>query len=259
MKSTGQVEVGNGLIYYEFYRQNFEAPVLVLLHEGLGSVAQWKDIPQILFSGLHWSILVYDRTGYGKSSPAPTDYPPDYLRHEAQVVLPGLLQQLKITNCHLWGHSDGGSVALLFAARFPEMALSVVTEAAHVMIEDISRRGIAAIKELYPQKFRLPLERFHGSKVDWVFYHWANKWLSEKFYGWNMFGELMEIRCPVLAIQGMDDEYGSPEQVYKLQELCRAEVWLIEQCGHTPHFQLKDPVLGRITGFLLKNHSATKH
>jgi pimeloyl-ACP methyl ester carboxylesterase len=251
MKKKGFVHLNRQEIYYEHYlHEATDVHTVVLLHEGLGSVELWKLFPQEIFEKSGLNVLVYDRSGYGKSSEAPNYYPTDYLRFEAEVVLPQLLNSLSISKCHLLGHSDGGTIALLYAAKYPAQTISVISEAAHVVIEEISRNGIAAIKEQYNIKFQKALQKYHGKKADWVFYHWADTWLNEAFYHWNMIAELKQIQCPVLAIQGVDDEYGSKLQLDLIEEWCGGQIYLIPDCGHVPHFQKKEEVLELVLGFL---------
>lgn len=251
MKKSAFLNINSQEIYYELYSQEREeAKYLIFLHEGLGSVAQWKYLPQKIYELTGFNVVVYDRSGYGNSSPVAEDYPLDYLRYEAQSILPQLLQQLNISKCHLWGHSDGGTIALLFAAYHPLKTLSVITEAAHVIIEEISRKGISDIRKLYKSKLQNSLQRYHGQQAGWVFYHWADTWLDADFYNWNMKEELQQIQCPVLAIQGENDEYGSPEQLEIIKELSPAEIHLIPNCGHAPHFQKTAEVLVLVMNFL---------
>lgn len=250
MKKSGLLKIEHQEFYYEFYRNSEEAQTLVFLHEGLGSTAQWKSFPQEIFELTGLNVLVYDRSGYGKSSAAPEDYPLDYLRYEARTLLPQILEQLHITKCHLWGHSDGGTIALLFAAYHPLKTLSVITEAAHVIIEDISRKGISEVRKIYDEKLNKPLQRYHGAKTDWVFFHWADTWLDPQFHGWNMKEELSLIQCPILAIQGENDEYGSPKQLKIIRELSPAAIHLIKDCGHIPHFHKPEEVLKLVVKFI---------
>jgi len=250
MIKTGLAAINNILIYYQYFRDNSKSKTLVLLHEGLGSVAQWKQTPEWLFEHSDYNILVYDRTGYGQSSAAPKDYPTDYLRFEAKIILPQLLASLNLNNISLLGHSDGGSVALLFAAYHPELTQKVITEAAHVIIEDISRKGISQIKETYAGKLKPLLERYHGDKTDWVFYHWADTWLHKDYHDWNIFEELKSIESPLLAIQGENDEYGSIEQLNIINTVENSEICLLKDCGHHPHFQQAEITLNKILAFL---------
>jgi len=253
MIKTGLATINNIRIYYKYFWDPSKSKTLVMLHEGLGSVAQWKQTPEWLFEHSDHNVLVYDRTGYGKSSAASKDYPADYLRFEANTILPQLLISLNIESISLFGHSDGGSVALLFSAYHPKSTEKVITEAAHVIIEDISRKGIRQVKEIYPTKLKPLLAKYHGENTDWVFYHWANTWLNLDFHDWNMFEELKHIVCPVLAIQGEDDEYGSIEQLNIINTVETSEILLLKNCGHHPHFQYAELVLNKIIGFLSIN------
>ncbi len=167
------------------------------------------------------NVLVYDRSGYGKSGVITNDYPEDYLSYEADYILPQLLNALSIENCALFGHSDGGSIALLFAANNPKRCHFVFSEAAHVIIEDISRKGIARVRSIYERTLKKPLEKYHKEKTDWMFYHWADTWLNPKYHQWNMVLQLQNIKCPVIAIQGDKDEYGNPEQLHIIKKKLR--------------------------------------
>ncbi len=250
MRIQDYTSIGNTKIYFDLYSEVSRKETLVLLHEGLGSVAQWKDIPEWLFKNTHFNILVYDRSGYGRSSPVDQDYPINYPKFEAQFILPQLLKVLNINSCSLFGHSDGGTIALLFAAYNPESTIKVITIAAHVIIEDMSRKGIENVRKIYTEKLQKPLTRYHGNKADWVFYHWADTWLNPDFYDWNMLEELQQIKCPVLAIQGDNDEYGSIKQLDLIAQLSKGETKLIKNSGHHPHFQYRNEVLKMIIRFL---------
>lgn len=252
MKRTGFENINGQEIYYELYQNSEEADYLVFLHEGLGSVAQWKNLPKEFSELTSMNVLVYDRSGYGKSSPVPQDYPYDYVRYEAHTILAQLLEQLKIKTCHLFGHSDGATMALLFAAYHPQICLSVISEASHVVIEDMSVEGIQKIRAVYQEKIQKPLQKYHGENTDWVFYHWADTWIDPDFKSWNMNEELSQIQCPVLAIQGEDDEYGSPEQLTIIKQLSSAEIHLLPHCGHIPHFQKPSKIKKLVIDFLKK-------
>jgi len=254
MKETGFVTEGAARWYYEYYRHNNQTDDIVLLHEGLGSVAQWKNWPALLYEKLQMNILVYDRSGYGKSTSAPQDYPFDYLRYEAQEIFPKILNHLNIKKVHLFGHSDGGTIALLAAAFYPEKILSVVSEAAHVIIEEISVNGIKNTRKVYEEKLKLPLSRYHGEKTDWVFYHWADTWIQPEFSVWKMIKELQKIQCPVLAIQGKNDEYGSFEQLKIIEENCHARILFLDDCDHHPHFEKADIILNETYNFLIRDN-----
>lgn len=252
MIQKGFVKDGGQFWYYEMYKaeQINNLPTIVLLHEGLGSTAQWKNWPKLLQEKLQMNILVYDRTGYGKSAPVPENYPFDYLRFEAKYVLPKILNQLAINTAHLFGHSDGSTISLLAAAYHPEKINSVISEAAHVIIEEVSVKGIRETRKIYNQKLKRPLRKYHSDKTDWVFYHWADTWIKPQFKDWNMIEELQKIQCPVLAIQGRQDQYGSYEQLKVIQENCQSKLLYLENCGHHPHFEHAETILMESESFL---------
>lgn len=237
---------------------------LVFLHEGLGSVAQWTarmrgtggiDVPAHLAEATGRAAIVYDRLGFGGSDALPADRQPGYLYHEAGEVLPWVLDGAGIGAAVLIGHSDGASIALLFAARHGQRAAGIVSEAAHVIIEDLTLEGIRRARAAYhapDSKLRAALARHHGAKADHTFRNWADVWLDPAFAAFDMTDELPRIRCPVLAIQGDGDEYGSPDQLTAIAAGVAGPVdtWLVPDCGHVPHFQAHDRVLPRIVDFL---------
>lgn len=214
------------------------APVMVFLHEGLGSVAMWKDFPDALCRKLGLRGLVYSRPGYGASSPRAHDehWEPDFLHVQAQEVLPALLNKLEVKNPWLFGHSDGASIALLFAAHFPSVPAGVIAVAPHIMVEDISIASIRIARDAYLQQgLRERLARYHRD-VDSAFFGWNTIWLAPAFRDWNIQAELSTIRCPLLAIQGEDDEYGSLQQVFGIRDkLPATQVVVLLACGHSPH------------------------
>jgi len=209
-------------------------PPLVFLHEGLGSVAGWRDFPRSLCERLGAPGLVYSRRGYGRSSALTDSRGTDYLHREAWIVLPALLQHLVIEDPLLVGHSDGGSIALLYAARYSPRAIAIM--APHVFVEEVTIAGIRAAREAWKQgKLRAPLARVHDDP-DGAFFGWNDGWLDPAFRRWNIEAELPKIRCPVLAIQGIDDQYGTMEQLDRIAAGVRTPCRLLRltQCGHTP-------------------------
>ena len=214
-----------------------DAPLFVFLHEGLGSVAMWRDYPQQLCDALGVRGLVYSRPGYGQSTPRATDehWAPDFMHRQAHEVLPTLLQALGVTQAPwLFGHSDGGSIALLFASRHPTAGLMVM--APHIMVEDVSIRSIAMAKQAYENtELRQRLARYH-SDIDSAFWGWNRIWLAPEFRDWSIEQELSTITCPVLAIQGINDEYGTLAQIRNIQhQVPHTQLLELESCGHSPH------------------------
>jgi len=209
-------------------------PPVVFLHEGLGSVAMWRDFPAQFCERHGFRGLVFSRYGNGRSTPKPVDerWTPDYMHAQAHEVLPELFGALGIARPWLFGHSDGGSIALLHAARFPVAGLVVV--APHIFVEALSIASIQATRSAYESTdLRTRLARYHGD-VDSAFRAWNNIWLDPAFRHWNIEAELASITCPVLAVQGLDDQYGTLAQIRGVARRV-AKTTLVEManCGHS--------------------------
>jgi pimeloyl-ACP methyl ester carboxylesterase len=228
------------------------APWLVFLHEGLGSIDQWRDFPLRLATATGHNALIYDRQGHGKSAGFSAPRPVDYHAQEAGM-LAELLVALDVVRCVPFGHSDGGTMALLFASREPEATAALVVEAAHVAVEEIARRGIEEARAQYDAgALRDGLYAYHGEKVDAMFAAWADTWLSPAFAEWSIIEELGGITCPTLIIQGESDHYATPGHVDVLARGLGgpAETWVIPGVGHSPHREAKDEVLERVARFV---------
>ncbi|MET0204551.1 MAG: alpha/beta hydrolase [Casimicrobiaceae bacterium] len=229
-------------------------PVLVFLHEGLGSLSMWKDFPAELCAALGMRGLVYSRPGYGKSTPRASGerWPVDFMQRQASEVLPALLAALDVPpRSWLFGHSDGASIALLFAAAFPDAPAGVVALAPHLFVEDLSVKSIEATRSAYRSTdLRTRLARYHDDP-DSAFFGWNDIWLDPGFRAWNIEREMQRIRCPVLAIQGEDDEYGTMAQVDRLaRNVPQARVVKLSQCGHSPHRDRPDRVVDAVAWFV---------
>lgn len=229
-----------------------QAPI-VFLHEGLGSVAMWGGWPQRVCEAAGRAGLVYSRRGYGASDAVPDvrgagRLGPDYLHREAWDALPALLRALGIERPVLLGHSDGGSIALLYASRFPVAACIVM--APHVIVEDVSIAAIAQARDAYEGALRGRLEKYHAD-VDGAFWQWNDVWLSEPFRSFDIRPDCRRIESPVLAIQGEQDPYGSMRQIDEIAPTrgsiaqCR-----LADCGHSPHRDQRERTLAAVTGFL---------
>jgi len=226
-------------------------PTLVFLHEGLGSVAMWRDFPARVARATKLGAVVYSRLGYGKSEPLREPRTARYLHDEAEIVLPEFLDRLEIERPILIGHSDGGSIALIHAGIAARPPAAVVTLAAHVLVEDISVASIAAAREKFETTdVRAKLARHHAD-VDGVFWGWNRVWLSPEFRAWNIEEYLPRIQCPVLAIQGEDDEYGTMEQMRRIDAKV-GDVRLLElpNCRHSAHKDQPDAVIDAIARFV---------
>lgn len=227
-----------------------KAPI-VFLHEGLGSVAVWGGWPERVCAQTGRAGVVYSRCGYGHSDPmlGGGNLQADYLHHEGRSTLPALLSELKIEEPVLLGHSDGGSIALLYASQFPTTACIVM--APHVLVEQVSLDAIAKVRKAFTGGgLRKRLSRYHAD-VDNAFWQWSNVWLSDAFRSFDIRPDCRRIEAPVLAIQGVDDPYGTMRQIEEIAptrgsvELCR-----ILQCGHSPHREQHDATLAALTSFL---------
>lgn len=229
------------------------APPLVFLHEGLGSIGQWRDFPESLCAATGRHGFVYDRLGHGGSDPLTGPRTVRYLHDEALETLPLVLDALGLERSVLIGHSDGGTIALLFAAEHPERVGAVITEAAHVFVEEETVRGIREAVELYrTTDLRQRLARYHGEKTDTVFSGWAETWLSAEFREWNVESFLPRVACPLLVIQGAGDRYGTPAQVEAIvrQAAGPAEAFLVPDCGHVPHQEARERILPAMARFV---------
>jgi pimeloyl-ACP methyl ester carboxylesterase len=229
-------------------------PTLVFLHEGLGCIALWRDFPFAVSLAAHLPAVVYERGGYGNADPLNAPRSVRYIHEEALQSLPEVLRQLQIDDAILIGHSDGGSIALIFAALWPQKVRGIITEAAHVFVEDSTLAGIREAVNQYDST-DLPerLSRYHGSNTEAAFRGWSETWLSPAFRDWNIEEYLPGVRCPVLAIQGQDDEYGTPAQVEAIVNGVSgpSELLIIADCGHVPHNQARERVLVEMTRFIL--------
>jgi len=227
------------------------APTIVLLHEGLGSISMWRDFPRRVAEATGHEVLVYSRQGYGRSSPLVGPRSVRFMHEEALVVLPEVLDALDVRRPILLGHSDGGSIAIIHAGGSGRAVAGLVLLAPHVMVEDISVASIAQARVAYAETdFRARLGRHHED-VDGAFRGWNEVWLRPDFRDWSIEEYLPRIKCPVLAIQGEEDEYGTMEQVDRIgRAIPHARVLKIARCGHSPHRDSAEDVLEAIRGFL---------
>ncbi|MCU6616514.1 alpha/beta hydrolase [Achromobacter sp. 77] len=234
-----------------------DAPLIVFLHEGLGSVSMWKDWPTQVCEAAGCRGLVYSRYGYGRSTARPREdaWTVDFMHREAHDVLPALLEVLGVNARRdkpvLFGHSDGGSIALLYAARYPDAVAGVIAAAPHILVEDVSVTSIAAARRAYLESdLRARLSRHHQD-VDSAFWGWNDIWLNPEFRAWNIEDDLSRIACPVLAIQGTGDEYGTLAQVHGIRRRApQTELLEIPDCGHSPHRDQPATVIQAVARFV---------
>jgi pimeloyl-ACP methyl ester carboxylesterase len=228
-------------------------PTLVFLHEGLGSVALWRDFPPALATATGCAALVYSRQGYGASDPVALPRPLSFMHDEARHVLPALLEAEGIEDAILIGHSDGASIALIYAGENGARLRGLVLEAPHVFVEPVCVESIAKINASYgTSDLRAKLARHHGANVDGAFRGWADSWLDPEFLAWNIEEFLPGVRVPLLVIQGEDDEYGTLAQIERVtrQVSGPVEQLILPRCGHSPHRDQRDKVLAAMTRFI---------
>jgi len=228
------------------------APLMIFLHEGLGSVSMWRDFPQRLCAAAGCRGLVYSRPGYGRSTPrAPNErWLNDFMHRQAFEVLPALLQALDVRQPPwLFGHSDGGSIALLHATKFP--VAGTIVMAPHILVEDLSVVSIEKARSAYEQTdLRQRLARHHDDP-DSAFWGWNGIWLDPAFRAWTIEAEVAAIRGPLLAMQGLDDEYGTLEQIRGIaRRLPQAQLLEIPSCGHSPHRDQPQAVIDAAVAFV---------
>jgi pimeloyl-ACP methyl ester carboxylesterase len=240
-------------IYYETLGGKSEYPTLVFLHEGLGCQGMWKDFPAQVCRITGCPGLVYDRLGYGKSSPQKSFRTIHYIHEYALFELPFVIEQVIPDRPYvLIGHSDGGSISLIHAAERPAHLKGIITEAAHVFIEPITLTGIRDATEAFRNGQMAGLYRYHGEKTEHMFRSWSDTWLSDWFQPWNIEYLLPSITCPTMVIQGLDDHYGTKRQVDAI--VCGvagfADPVLLDGCAHSPHRDQPEVVAARMSVFI---------
>lgn len=248
----------NGNNLYTEYTNDFEnRPTIVFLHDSLGCTELWRDFPKKIAEASRCNTLVYDRLGYGKSDAMKTSVRPvNYLELEA-AVLNSLLEKLEIENVILFGHSDGGSIALIAASKYKKKIKMVICEAAHIFVEDITLNGIRQAVQAY-ETTNLPvrLQKYHGDKTETVFKAWTQTWLREDFRNWNIEDLLPEIKSSLLFIQGENDEYGTLDQVNTTLALVngKAEKYIIPNAGHTLHKETPELAVNKVAAFITSGY-----
>jgi pimeloyl-ACP methyl ester carboxylesterase len=249
--------IGNSQIEVDLIDIKSSLAPIVFLHEGLGSVAMWRSRgdywPELVCKSTGRNGVVYSRRGYGQSSPISNvrgvnRLQPDYMHDEAWKVLPELLSALQIEHPVLLGHSDGATIALLFASSFS--ATACIAMAPHVMVEDISIRSIEAAKLAFENgELKARLSKYHQD-VECAFWQWNDVWLSPSFRSFDIRENCRQIASPLLAMQGRQDAYGTLQQIQDIETLGTTQRQVIENCGHSPHRDQPEETLAYVTAFL---------
>lgn len=230
--------------------------IVLFLHEALGSIAQWKDFPQNLCNQFGLNGLVYERCGHGSSSQLTEKRGSDYLHNYAlielrQLILEVLAPEKKVI---LVGHSDGASIALIYASMFPKNIIGIISMAAHVVVEDETLAGIEPAVRAFENGKLDGLIKYHGEKTSELFYAWANTWNLPEFRDWNICDDLKRISAPILAIQGKNDQYGTEKQLDLIvQNAPNVQKEFISDCGHHPHLEIKSNILELVYSWYISN------
>lgn len=223
------------------------APAIVMLHEGLGSISMWGDFPQYLAEQTRVPVLAYERQGHGKKARPSLPRPKEWMHHEALSILPDVLQDQGITRPFLFSHSDGATIALIHAAH--HAVRGVVSEAAHVFQDEMMLQGQRkATGQWAHGVLRRFLTEHHGADAEMLLTGWLDWWRQARSRDWNILRELSGVACPVLAVQGDLDAYGTPQQIEHICERVSgpSEAVMIEGCGHIPHQDAREKLMGRL-------------
>ena len=249
-----QVEILGGVLEYIYIPGEKDLPTLVMLHEGLGSISTWKEFPKQISNTIHNPILLYSRHGYGSSSFIKQRFCSSYMHDEALKVLPALISRLKLNRIILYGHSDGASIAAIFAGSKPTTIIeAVILEAPHVFVEEISIEGIEMAKLAFENgKLKRGLKKHHDDP-DRTFKNWSEAWLEPTFLNWNIRDYVKNISAPVLLIQGENDAYGSLKQLDAIESDLKVECsrLVLGGTGHSPHKEQTERVLHALKIFII--------
>jgi pimeloyl-ACP methyl ester carboxylesterase len=251
--AAGDISIdGNAIEYRLFGPPPSQAPTVVLLHEGLGSIQTWGDFPPRLSERLGCGVFAYSRSGYGGSPAAGSGLPTDYVHRHALDVLPKILDAIGFSGGLLLGHSDGASMAAAYAGNVDDPRVyGLVLMAPHFCVEPETLAEIRNAREAFLNRdLRRRLSRYHAN-VDVAFWGWNNVWLEPAFASFNLEAELGRIRVPMFVLRGDDDRYGTHRQIRMAQELCRCplKTWIVPDCGHVPHREKAEQILDAVARF----------
>ncbi len=229
------------------------APTLIFLHEGLGCAQMWKDFPYQLSQKTGCPALIFSRYGYGASDPCPLPWKINFMHKEGLQILPAVIKKTKIQNHIVIGHSDGGSIGIIYAGSpYAKGLRALITEAAHVFCEKLSIESITQAKINYEQNdLKQKLEKYHGKNTEIAFRGWNDVWLNPHFIRWNIEKYLPKIKVPMLALQGCNDQYGTLKQIDSIKrKVNHAITHIIDNCRHSPHSEQPETVLNIMAQFI---------
>lgn len=252
-KTPTEIEYTRDGIAYRRIEDHPGRPTIIFLHHSLGCIEMWGDFPERLGELTECNVLIYDRPGYGRSRPL-DERDKDYMEVQADLLYESM-EIWGIEDTVLYGHSDGGSIALIAGGKYPSKISGILTEGAHVFVEDLTVDGVKDTVELYETtELKSKLKRYHGDKTDEMFQAWAETWTAEWFKDWNIENYLPSINCPVLVIQGEEDGYGTTAQVEKIVDGTSgpSSKLIIPGAEHTPHEETPDIVLEGSSKFIIQ-------
>ena len=253
MESQNSLEINNANIHYVHHEINPERPTLIFLHDSLGCTQLWRDFPKEVAEKTNCNLFIYDRKGYGKSSPFTINHRELTYMHDEADFLNDLVQYFNFKDIILFGHSDGGSIALLYASKYHQNLKGIIVVGSHIIVEEISLQGIRDAKIAYAEtNLKQRLEKYHGENTQQVFEMWTQTWLRPDFIDFDIREELKNIECPTLVIQGIDDEFGSLEQVDGIINNVkgRKESFIVPDAKHTPYKENRTPTLAKTVEFI---------
>jgi pimeloyl-ACP methyl ester carboxylesterase len=246
------LEIDGRKIEYSWFG-NGNAHTLVFLHDGIGCLSLWRDFPARVAEATDSRAFVFSRFGYGLSDPVKLPRPVHFMHDEALQILPKIITAMEIENPILIGHSDGGSISLIYAAtHYGKNVRALILEAPHVFVEELTAQSIFEAGEDYRKgTLRERLERHHGKNVDVAFWGWNQVWLNPAFRTWNIEEYLPNVKCPVLVIQGAQDNFGTIKQVETISKKCNSvQTLILQDCKHTPHKEQPDATFTAVVNFI---------
>ncbi|MEO8598298.1 MAG: alpha/beta hydrolase [bacterium] len=251
------MNISRGTVFVRTWRPEEASKVpIVLLHDSLGSVELWRDFPEALAAATGRSVIAYDRLGFGKSSIRTDPAVPEFVDDEARTYFPAIVKSLGLSQYVLFGHSVGGGMALASASISGDSCVAVITESAQAFVEERTLSGIRAAKQSFENEAQLSrLSKWHGERARWVLEAWTEVWLSPRFREWSLDHYLGKVICPVLAIHGDSDEFGSSEFPHRITQGVSgpARMKILNECGHVPHREKEADVLSLVCSFLFEN------
>ena len=252
---TGFAAIGGDRFEYSDIAATREGvPPLLLHHEGLGSVSMWREFPKELAAATGARVVAYSRLGFGRSSDRATPYTSRFMHEEAQQVVPALRRALGLDRAVMVGHSTGASIALLHAAHDRQGVVGVVAMSPLIDVEPGNLASIREARTLFETTaWRQKLARHHAHPIEKVFSSWNDTWLAPDFVAWSIVPDLAAIRCPVLALGGLDDPYSSPRQLDLVAQgatTARVEIAKLPECGHVPYRDHPELVLATLAHFI---------